>query len=88
MTTNKTKRERKADAQALREERFTELGKQIWEHVYELTAIHLVATHGTTLMAAEARKRLVAAERVIWGDMQTLFRGGVFEDELKFDGED
>lgn len=64
------------------DERLNELGHAIWKRVVTIESYHLAQQHGSANLKASVRDHLRDEEYALWGDLQTLFRGGVFPDEL------
>ncbi len=65
-----------------RDERLTVLGHAIWRHVLNIEAYHHASRCGTGIVRAEMPPLIKEEEQALWGDLQTLFRGGVFPEDM------
>lgn len=62
--------------------RYPTLGKTIWGRVVNIQSWHLAMRHGTVNVQVEAERKLAEEERALWGELQVLFRGGVFDEDM------
>lgn len=64
------------------DERLDALGHAIWDRVVRIESFHVAMRHGTSMLRADAEQMVKTEEQALWGDLQTLFRGGVFPEDL------
>ena len=64
-----------------RERRIHDLGMTIWDRVVKIEA-YLVAQNQLPALVGELERMRKAEQIALWGDLQTLFRGMVFPDEI------
>lgn len=64
------------------DDRFSDLGKTIWTRVVTIQSYHLAQQHGSANLRASVAELIRNEEMALWGDLQTLFRRGVFPEDL------
>ncbi len=65
------------------DERLNALGHLIWRRVMTLESLGLARQHGSPNLSASTKAMIRDEENALWADLQTLFRGGVFPEDME-----